>query len=63
MDAKIKSEMEDRLGRLSDYVDDLSNHLANNSLEEVEYDLENMEYEVKAFLRNVTNAMEMEDEE
>ena len=61
MDAKIKSEMEDRLVRLSDYVDDLSNHLANNSLEEVEYDLENMEYEVKAFLRNVTNAIEMED--
>lgn len=53
--------MEERLGRLSDYVNDLSNHLACNSLEEVEYDLENMEYEVKAFLRNVTNAMEMEE--
>lgn len=61
MDAKIKSEMEERLGHLSDYVNDLSNHLACNSLEEVEYDLENMEYEVKAFLRNVTNAMEMEE--
>ena len=63
MDAKIKNEMEDRLGRLYDYIEDLSNHLANNSLEEVEYDLENMEYEVKAFLRNVTNTMEMEGEE
>ena len=61
MDAKTKDEMEDRLGRLQGYVDDLSTHLAWNSLEEVEYDLENMEYEVKAFLRNVTNAMEMED--
>lgn len=61
MDAKIKDEMEDRLGRLQDYVEDLSNHLASNSLEDIEYDLENLQYEVKAFLKNVNNAFEMEE--
>lgn len=61
MNAKIKNEMEDRLGRLQDYVEDLSNHLASNSLEDIEYDLENLQYEVKAFLKNVNNAFEMEE--
>jgi len=63
MNAKIKDEMENRLGHLSDYVEDLSNHLANNSLEEVEYDLELMQDEVKAFLKTVNNAFNMEEEE
>ena len=43
------------------YVEDIGNHLACNDLEEVEYWLEIMEDEVKAFLRNVNNAFEMEE--
>ena len=61
MDAKIKDEMETRLSHLQDYVEDIGNHLACNDLEEVEYWLEIMEDEVKAFLRNVNNAFEMEE--
>ena len=60
MDAKIKDEMETRLSHLQDYVEDIGNHLACNDLEEVEYWLEIMEDEVKAFHRKVNNAFEME---
>ena len=61
MDAKLKNEMENRISHLSEHLDYVKDHFANENLEEVEYYLDLMKDEIKGFLNNIINAYNMEE--